>query len=164
MDSKIRKFVTLKALSLVIALITIGWPQTLKAQYNMQLDSVITEVISGQFGLNDSSKFIFEVPAGKVWKIESAFSSGSGSGSAYGMIRIKFQDSGGKTMTISSNSTGHSNVKVNFGTPNVGVDNTGVIWFNEGSKIIFSVYGANSSTRVGGYWRGFLSALQFSTE
>ena len=75
MDSKSLKFANLKSLSIVIAFLTIGWPQAVKAQYNLQLDSVITEVISGQFGLNDSSKFVFEVPVGKVWKIESAFSS-----------------------------------------------------------------------------------------
>jgi hypothetical protein len=163
MDSKISKFGTLKALSLVIALITIGWPQTAKAQYNLQLDSVITEVVSGQFGLNDSSKFIFEVPAGKVWKLESAFSSGSNSSAQYGVIRIKFQDSGGKTMTI-TNKDGRSNVKVNYSYGGSGTDNTGVIWLNAGSKIIFSIYGADYYTRVGGYWRGFLSALQFSIE
>jgi hypothetical protein len=65
-------------------------------------------------------------------------------------------------MTI-TNSNGHSNIKVNGGFAN-GVDNTGVIWLNAGSKIIFSIYGADYYTRVGGYWRGFLSALQFSIE
>lgn len=165
MDSKILKLTNLKALSIIIALITIGWPQTIKAQYNLQVDSVITEVMSGQFGLNDSSKFIFAVPAGKVWKIESAFSSGSGqTGSQYGSVRIKIQDSGGKTMTITPSSTGFSNVKVNLPSSGYGVDNTGVIWLNEGSKIIYTVYGADYYARVGGYWRGFLSALQFSTE
>lgn len=162
MASKKLKFVNLKSLSVVIAFLTIGWPEAAKAQYNLQLDSVITEVVSGQFGLNDSSKFIFEVPAGKVWKLESAFSSGSNSSASYGVIRIKFQDSGGKTMTI-HNSSGHSNIKVNGSFGN-GVDNTGVIWLNAGSKIIFSIYGADYYTRVGGYWRGFLSALQFSIE
>lgn len=163
MDSKSLKFVNLKSLSLVIVLLTFAWPQSMKAQYNLQVDSVITEVMSGQFGLNDSSKFIFAVPAGKVWKIESAYSSGGNGTASYGMIRIKFQDSGGKTMTI-SNHSGYSNVKVNFGSVNVGVDNTGVIWLNEGSKIVYTVYGADYYTRVGGYWRGFLSALQFSTQ
>ena len=162
MASKKLKFVNLKSLSVVIAFLTIGWPQAAKAQYNLQLDSVITEVVSGQFGLNDSSKFIFEVPAGKVWKLESAFSSGYGSG-PYGLIRIKFQDSGGKTMTI-TNSGGYSNIKVNGVLGGTGVDNTGVIWLNAGSKIIFSIYGADYYTRVGYYWRGFLSALQFSIE
>jgi hypothetical protein len=163
MASKKLKFVNLKSLSVVIAFLTIGWPQTAKAQYNLQLDSVITEVVSGQFGLNDSSKFIFEVPAGKVWKLESAFSSGGNGTSSYGLIRIKFQDSGGKTMTI-TNSGGYSNIKVNGVLGGTGVDNTGVIWLNAGSKIIFSIYGADYYTRVGGYWRGFLSALQFSIE
>ena len=162
MASKKLKFVNLKSLSFVIAFLTIGWPQTAKAQYNLQLDSVITEVVSGQFGLNDSSKFVFEVPAGKVWKIESAFSSGSNSSASYGAIKIKFQDSGGKTMTI-TNAGGHSNVKVNYSSGG-GVDNTGVIWLNAESKIIFSIYGADYYTRAGGYWRGFLSALQFSIE
>jgi hypothetical protein len=163
MASKNLKFVNLKSISVVIAFLTIGWPQTTKAQYNLQLDSVITEVVSGQFGVNDSSKFIFEVPAGKVWKLESAFSSGSNSSASYGVIRIKFQDSGGKTMTI-TNQAGYSNAKVNYSAGNVGIDNTGVIWLNAGSKIIFSIYGADYYTRAGGYWRGFLSALQFSIE
>jgi len=161
MASKKLKFANLKWLSFVIAFLTIGWPQAAKAQYNLQLDSVITEVVSGQFGLNDSSKFIFEVPAGKVWKIESAFSSGTYSSTSYGVIRIKFQDSGGKTMTI-TNQAGYSNIKVNYSAGNVGIDNTGVFWLNEGSKIIFSVYGASVSHYAGSYWRGFLSALQFS--
>jgi hypothetical protein len=163
MASKKLKFVNLKSLSVVIAFLTIGWPQTAKAQYNLQLDSVITEVVSGQFGLNDSSKFIFEVPAGKVWKLESAFSSGSNSSAQYGAVKIKFKDSGGKTMTITP-AGGYSNVKVNNTPGNGGTDNTGVIWLNAGSKIIFSIYGADSYTRCCGYWRGFLSALQFSIE
>lgn len=161
MDSKSLKFANLKSLSIVIAFLTIVWPQTAKAQYNLQIDSVITEVMSGQFGLLDSSKYIYVVPTGKVWKVESAFSSGSNPSMSYGYIRIKLQDSGGKTMTINSYN-GTSNIKMNY--HGNGADDTGVIWLNEGSKIVYTVYGADYYTRVGGYWRGFLSALQFSTQ
>ena len=91
------KSANFKSLSLVIALITIGWPQTIKAQYNLQLDSVITEVISGQATVTQS--FYFVVPEGKIWKVQSAYFSGPNA-STYGYINLRIRDSHGNQFAV----------------------------------------------------------------
>ena len=183
MDSKSLKFVNLKSLSLVIAFLTIGWPQTIKAQYNLQVDSVITQVIRGQFTTtSDTIKFV--VPPGKVWKIQSAWTSfkslsigtsGLPTG-YYGRIDLRIEDAEGEIMTIvSSRSTGELLSEKNVATSNIFVnhynyyggagntDDTGQIWLNAGSQIVFSIRPPDGGT-TGGFYRGFLSALQFSIE
>jgi len=162
MDSKKLKFVNLKSLSFVIAFLTIGWPQAAKAQYNLQLDSVITEVISGQATVTQS--FHFVVPEGKIWKVQSAYFSGPNS-STIGYINPIIRDSHGNQFAVFktgfSTSLFNANIFSNYN--NNGFDNTGVFWLNSGSQVIFSVTAATSLSSAGDY-RGLLSALQFSTE
>ncbi|MDA9148030.1 hypothetical protein N9N81_01625 [Schleiferiaceae bacterium] len=182
MASKKQKFVDLKSLSFVIAFLTIGWPQAAKAQYNLQIDSVITKVIRGQF-TNTSDTIKFEVPAGKVWKIQSAWTSfkSTSPGSSltmghYGRIDLRIEDAEGEIFTIiSSKSTGELLSEAGVATSNIFVnhynyaggagstDDTGQIWLNAGSQIVFSIRPPASGT-TGGFYRGFLSALQFSIE
>lgn len=182
MDSKKLIFIKIKLLS--IALCAIGWSQTATAQYNLQLDSVITKVIRGQF-TNTSDTIKLEVPAGKVWKIQSAWTSfqsvsmGSSAPTGYyGRIDLRIEDAEGQIMTIISNrSSGEllsseniatSNIFVNHygsdgGYGSTGLDNTGQIWLNSGSQIVFSIRPPAGGT-TGEFYRGFLSALQFSIQ
>ena len=161
MDSKKLIFIKIKLLS--IALCAIGWSQTATAQYNLQLDSVITEVVSGTISLN-STNIVYEVPHARVWKIEALFGSGPGNtGSNAGWVDIKIVDSKGKSMTLNRFSSNNAvNVKVN--TSSNSFDSTGIVWLNEGCKIIFVINGAASNGFAGSYYRGLLSALQFSTQ
>ena len=162
MDSKSLKFANRKSLSLVIAFLTFAWPQTIKAQYNLQVDSVITEVISGQATVTQS--FYFVVPEGKIWKVQSAYFSGPNS-SIYGYINLRIRDSHGNQFTVYktgiSSSRYYANIFSNYNYN--GFDNTGVLWLNSGSQIIFSVTAATNFSSAG-YYGGLLSALQFSTE
>lgn len=162
MDSKILKLTNLKALSIIIAFTTIGWPQTIMAQYNLQVDSVITEVISGQATVTQS--FYFVVPEGKIWKVQSAYFSGPNA-STYGIINLRIRDSHGKQFSVYktgfTSSLYNANIFSNYNSN--GFDNTGVLWLNSGSQIIFSVTAATNFSSAG-YYRGLLSALQFSTE
>ena len=175
MDSKSLRFVNLQSLSLAIAFLIFGWPQSIKAQYNLQVDSVITQVIRGQFTTtSDTIKFV--VPPGKVWKIQSAWSSWKTSspgygGDPYGRIDLRIQDSEGQILTIANFKNSNSNILGDgtIATSNIFVnsypaDNTGQIWLNEGSQIVFSIRPPTSSGGAGQFYRGFLSALQFSIE
>ena len=162
MDSNILKFAYLKVLSIALAFLSIGCPQTLKAQYNLQVDSVITEVVSGQATITQSFNFI--VPEGKIWKVQSAYFSGPNA-STYGYINLRIRDSHGNQFTVFktgfSSSLYSANIFSNYNSN--GIDNTGVLWLNSGSQIIFSVTAATNFSSAG-YYRGLLSALQFSTE
>ena len=161
MASKKLKFVNLKSLSVVIAFLTIGWPQTAKAQYNLQVDSVITEVISGLATVTQS--FYFVVPEGKIWKVQSAYFSGPNT-STYGIINLRIRDSHGNQFALYKTGTAalaSANIFSNYNLN--GFDNTGVLWLNSGSKVIFSVTAATSSNYAISY-KGLLSVLQFSTE
>ena len=162
MASKKQKFADLKSLSFVIAFLTIGWPQAAKAQYNLQVDSVITEVISGQATVTQS--FYFVVPEGKIWKIQSAYFSGP-NWEGYGTINLRIRDSHGNQFAVFKSGTSSSLYNANvFTNSNYnGFDNTGVLWLNSGSQVIFSVTAATSLSSAK-YYRGLLSALQFSTE
>ena len=179
MDSKSLKFANLKSLSLVIAFLSFAWPQTIKAQYNLQVDSVITQVVRGQFTTtSDTIKFV--VPPGKVWKIQGAWTSfksvspsSSLSTGHYGRLDLRIEDAEGEIMTIiSSKSTGEllsekyvatSNIFVNHYSYDGSTDDTGHIWLNAGSQIVFSIR-PPAGGGTGGFYRGFLSALQFSIE
>ena len=182
MDSKSLRFVNLQSLSLAIAFLIFGWPQSIKAQYNLQVDSVITQVIRGQFTTtSDTLKFV--VPPGKVWKIQSAWTSfksvspiSNSSTGYYGRLDLRIEDAEGEIMTIiSSRSTGELLSEKNVATSNIFVnhynytggagstDDTGQIWLNAGSQIVFSIR-PPAGGATGGFYRGFLSALQFSIE
>lgn len=163
MDSKKRIVTNTKLLYIILSFFVFGWSQTAKAQYNLQLDSVITEVVSGSFDLN-TTNIVYEVPEGKVWKIEALFCSGGGSwGDTRGWIDLRIIDSKGKQMTLNKyGSNAATNIKVN--ASHNSFDDTGLVWLNEGCKIKFSIYGADRLSNSGGFYRGLLSALQFSTQ
>lgn len=140
------KSANFKSLSLVIALITIGWPQTIKAQYNLQVDSVITEVYVG------GPTKTLTVPSGKVWKINvlAAYSS---------QVSIQIIDSNGNYHWVPKSAWGQTNIRANLHNSG-GSNDIGILWLNSGCKIHFITntgYSGNSYTAI-------FSALQFSTE
>ena len=163
MDSKKMIITRARLLSIILSFFLFGWSQSAKAQYNLQLDSVITEVVSGSFDLNTTS-IVYEVPEGKVWKIEALFCSGGGSwGDSSGWVDLRIIDSKGKEMTLNKYGSNYAaNIKVNASQNSF--DDTGLVWLNEGCKIKFSIYGASRLSYSGGFYRGLLSALQFSTQ
>lgn len=159
MDSKILKLTNLKALSIIIAFTTIGWPQTIKAQYNLQIDSVITDITTGTIGLNNTIIKVYEVPQNKIWKITSIISESPGGNS--GSLIIDVKDSNGNKIEWTYNFR-ETNIKYFQSLPNKG--ESGILWLNQGCQIIITVNPASSGLYDGGLYYALVNALQFSTE
>ena len=149
MDSKKLIFIKIKLLS--IALCAIGWSHAAKAQYNLQLDSVITASFSGNTA--SSSTKTYEVPSGKAWKVQSAYCYGGDNGSNnFGYISLIVSDQNGNDFNVGSIDAGLN--QQDFGT----------VWLSAGCKITFKVTARSSSGYSPKPVKAFLSALQFSTQ
>lgn len=160
MDSKSLKFVNLKSLSLVIAFLTIGWPQTIKAQYNLQVDSVITDITTGTIGLNNTITKVYEVPQNKIWKITSIISA-SPAGNA-GSLIIDVKDSNGNKIQWTYSNSAETNIK--YFQSLSGKGESGILWLNQGCQIIITINPALNGLYDGGLYYALVNALQFSTD
>ena len=151
MDSKKMIITRAKSLSIILSFFVLGLFQTAKAQYNLQLDSVITASLSSNTA--SSLNKTFEVPPGKVWKVQSAYCQGGDIGSSnFGYISLIISDQNGNDFNV-----GAINAKLSE-------EDFGTVWLSAGCKIIFEVTARTSSSYSARQVKGFLSALQFSTQ
>ena len=137
-----------------------------KAQYNLQLDSVIADVWVGTMSYSTTLQAkTYTVPSGKVWKVSSAFSKTSKSLAYNVQILMYIKDPSGEEIALMEldNPNGYYGVRNNikeavgsFG--GYGNNETGLIWLSAGSQIVLKASGTS------GAYSSFISILQFSTQ
>lgn len=130
--------------SLILSVFVFGWSQSVKAQYNLQLDSVITDSYQTVYTTQSQTE-TYTVPDNKVWKISVLKKSTD--------VSAVLIDNDGDEHSI-SNST----------------EDLSIYWLNSGTKIQFRIPQGRTGGAEGGFSNmgdsvgGFLSVLQFSTQ